>query len=82
MVPAGSNITVMFPTDFTFATQSPSVTTLLINNQPTSFNFSVISNNVTISNAITADTAIANVSITIDNVLNPYPAVTTSPFLL
>ena len=32
--------------------------------------------------AVTADTAIANITVTVSNVLNPYPAVSTSPFII
>ena len=55
---------------------------MLINGQTATFNFSVTSNNVTITDSITTDTAIANVTINVGNVLNPYPAVTTNPFII
>ena len=33
-------------------------------------------------NSITVDIAISSVTMNVDNVLNPYPAITTSPFII
>jgi hypothetical protein len=82
-VPAGANLTIVFPSQFNFSTTAPTVSSVLINDAPAaSFSFSVLSNNLTINNAVPTTTAVANVTITADNVLNPSPALTTSPFLI
>lgn len=81
LVPAGSSIVLNFPTQYTLTT--PTVSTLLIDDAPvTGFSFTVTTNAITITNAILTNSAIANVTITVDEVLNPYPAITTNPFII
>jgi len=80
-VPAGATIVIQFPTQYTLT--APNVTTVLVNDAAaTGFGFSLASNNITITNAIVSSTAVANVTIVVTNVLNPYPAITTSPFII
>ena len=81
LVAAGSPIIIQFPSQYTLS--SPNVSSLLINDASIpSFTFNVSSNNITIANGIGNNSAIANVTITVDNILNPYPAITTSPFII
>lgn len=81
LVPSGSPIIIQFPSQY--ALSSPNVSSLLINDASiSSFTFNVSSNNITITNVIGNNSAIANVTITVDNILNPYPAITTNPFII
>lgn len=82
-VPAASKITIIFPAQYSLTVTAPVCTTLLINDNPiTTFTTSTTANNFTISNAIPNSLAIANVTIYIANVTNPYPAITTDPFVV
>lgn len=85
LVPAGSTIIVTFPIQFDLTLTLPSCTQLLINNItiPTlQYTYSKSSNNIIISGAIPTPLAIASASIKISNVTNPYPALTTDPFII
>lgn len=81
-VPALSTIIIAFPAQYNLATTAPSCSSLLINDSPvTGFTTSISGTNITISNAIPSSLAIANVTVACSNVTNPYPAITTDPFL-
>ena len=81
LVPAGASIVITFPNQYSLT--SPVVADLLINDASiTGFNFTVNSTSITISNAVLSSAAIANVTITVNNILNPYPAITTNPFIV
>jgi hypothetical protein len=83
LVPALSTIIIQFPAQYNLTTFVPVCTSLLINDSPiTGFSTAITANNFTISNAILANYAIANVTIVCSNVLNPYPAITTDPFVI
>jgi hypothetical protein len=83
LVPAASKITVIFPAQYSLTVTTPVCTSLLINdNAVTTFTTSIAANNFTISNAVPSSLAIANVTIVIANVNNPYPAITTDPFVI
>lgn len=84
-VPAGSTIIVTFPIQFDLTLTIPSCTQLSINDITIpllQYTSSRSSNNIIISGAIPSDQAIASASIIISNVTNPYPALTTDPFII
>lgn len=81
-VPALSTIIIVFPAQYNLATTAPDCSSLLIDDNPvTGFTTSISGTNITISNAIPTSLAIANVTVICLNVTNPYPAITTDPFL-
>jgi hypothetical protein len=66
LVPASSQIIVLFPVQYNLTISVPVCTALLINDSPiSSFSTSITGNNFTISNAIPTSLAVANVTIVI-----------------
>ena len=54
-----------------------------VNGNPVAnFTMSILSNNITISSSVLSNLSLANASITIANITNPYPAITTHPFVI
>lgn len=82
-VPAGSNITLIFPSQYDIATHAPSLDSVEIDFAVvTGYSIVIVGNNFTITGAVPATSAIATVSLTLSSVMNPSPALTTDPFLL
>jgi len=83
-VPGNSAIIVKFPNDYTL-TGTETCDSLQINsNTPINnctITISISNKTITISNAIPSIIAISSVTVVLNNVMNPYPAVTTSPFV-
>lgn len=83
LVPAGSNITVIFPQQYNLATHIPVLDSLMIDFVPsTGTAVTIVGNNFTITGAVPSALGIANVVVTVSNVMNPSPALTTDPFLI
>ena len=85
LVPAGSTIIVTFPIQFDLSLTLPTCSQLSINDITIpilQYTSSRSSNNIIISGAIPSTLAIASASIKISNVTNPYPALTTDPFII
>jgi hypothetical protein len=83
LVPASSTIVIMFPSQYNLTKTVPSCSSLVINDNPVAgYSTSISANNVTISNAVPSALAIANVTVVCSNVTNPYPAITTDPFVI
>ena len=82
-VPNNSNIVVIFPSQFNLTVTRPVCTSIVIDGiSVTNFTGSLVGNNFTISNAIRSAQFIENMTIKIENVTNPWPALTTDSFIV
>ena len=73
----------MFPSQYDIATTTPSCDSVILDSTiVTNFTCAVTSNNLTISGTISSDMALQTATITISNIINPIPVMTTDPFLI
>jgi hypothetical protein len=87
-VPGNFNITIIFPSEYVLSgnetCDSLTITTNTVSSQSiTPFSYAVdpSKSSITISNIYIPDLYIKNVSVQLSNVLNPFPAITTSGFI-
>jgi hypothetical protein len=82
-LPNNSKLVIIMPASYNLTITTPAVTSFSVNGNPVpSFTMSITSNNITITSTVLSNLALANASVTIANITNPYPAITTNPFVI